>query len=479
MTHKLLEKLRDELGSDNVVGRDRVESRFLEEPRGRWHLRPAGLVRPANTAQVSRIVQLCAEHAVPIVTRGGGTGLVGGASMTTEGHELLLAMDRMHSVRCVDPETATMTVEAGVTLEQARAAAAEHRLDVPLRLASGGNATMGGILATNAGGNTTIRHGNARRMALGLEIVLADGQVLNLLSGLRKDNTGYAIAQLMVGSEGTLGIITAATIALITAPSQRVTAWCALRSPAAAINLLRVCRDRLGETLSAFELMPRRALELVLEYLPASRDPLDEPHAWYVLMDLDSAIRGDWLESTTTGVLHQALDAGLVDNVVVAASQAGADALWQLRESISPAQKTAGASIKHDIAVPVAAIPDMIDETLPMLEGVVPGIRPCIFGHVGDGNLHFNLSRPADWTDRKFMAEEVQLDSIVFEQVMRLGGSIAAEHGIGQLRRDQLGRRANPVKLESLRRIKQALDPQDLLNPGKLVSALEAASPES
>jgi len=338
---------------------------------------------------------------------------------------------------------------------------------------------MGGILATNAGGNTTIRHGNARRMALGLEIVLADGQVLNLLSGLRKDNTGYAIAQLMVGSEGTLGIITAATIALITAPSQRVTAWCALRSPAAAINLLRVCRDRLGETLSAFELMPRRALELALEYLPASRDPLDEPHAWYVLMDLDSAIRGDWLESTTTGVLHQALDAGLVDNVVVAASQAGADALWQLRESISPAQKTAGASIKHDIAVPVAAIPDMIDETLPMLEGVVPGIRPCIFGHVGDGNLHFNLSRPADWTDRKFMAEEVQLDSIVFEQVMRLGGSIAAEHGIGQLRRDQLGRRANPVKLESLRRIKQALDPQDLLNPGKLVSALEAASPES
>ncbi|MEX2498070.1 MAG: FAD-binding oxidoreductase [Wenzhouxiangellaceae bacterium] len=479
MIRKLLEKLRDELGSDSVVDGDRVEPRFLDEPRDRWHMRPAGLVRPANTAQVSQVVRLCSAHAVPVVTRGGGTGLVGGASMTSEGREVLLAMDRMHSVRTVDPEAATMTVEAGVALEQARAAAAEHRLDVPLRLASGGNATIGGILATNAGGNTTIRHGNARRMALGLEIVLADGQVLNLLSGLRKDNTGYAITQLMVGSEGTLGIITAATIALMPQPSQRITAWCALRSPAAAINLLRACRERLGETLSAFELMPRRALELVLEYLPVTRDPLDKPHAWYVLMDLDSAIRGDWLEPVTTGVLHQALEAGLVDDVVVSASQADTDALWRLRESISPAQKTAGASIKHDIAVPVAAIPDMIDETLPMLERVVPGIRPCIFGHVGDGNLHFNLSRPADWTDRKFMAKEARLNCIVFDQVMRLGGSFAAEHGIGQLRREQLGRRADPVKLEALRRIKQALDPQNLLNPGKLVSAMEPASPES
>ncbi|MDT8409212.1 MAG: FAD-binding oxidoreductase [Wenzhouxiangellaceae bacterium] len=477
MAASLDHQLAELVGADFVRVGEAVEDRFLEDPRRRWHKRPLGLVRPASTEQVAAVIRLCHQRDLPVVTRGGGTGLVGGASMTATGRELLLSLDRMRAIRKVDAPAAALTVEAGVTLEQARSAAAEYGLDVPLRLASGGSASIGGILATNAGGNTTIRHGNARRMALGLELVLADGRVLNLLSDLRKDNTGYDIRQLMIGSEGTLGIITAATLALLPLPRQQVTAWCALPSPAAALALLGQCRHRLGETLTAFELLPGRALELVLDHRPTARDPLERRYPWYVLIDAASSIDGDWLEQAATALFADALAANHIDDAVIASSDVQAEELWLLRESIPAAQKQSGASIKHDLSVPISAIPEMIDRTVAALRREMPGIRPCIFGHVGDGNLHFNLNRPEKWSDQAFMAEEQRLNAIVFDQVDRLGGSIAAEHGIGQLRRDQLAARGAPVKLDVLRRIKRALDPKNLLNPNKVVALAEQHDP--
>lgn len=475
MDSKWIETLARKLGEANVIPADRIPARFTEEPRGRFFARPALLVRPGSTQEVAATIRQCRAAGVSIVARGGGTGLVGGASVHSSVHcerdGVLLSLDRMHRVCAVDPDAAVITLEAGVTLSRAQTAAFEYQLSVPLSLASGGSATVGGILATNAGGNTTIRHGNARRMLLGLEAVLADGRVLDLMSTLRKDNTGYALGQLFVGSEGTLAIITRAALALVPGARQRMTVWCALTSPEAAVRLLRECRAHLGETLSAFELIPRLALDLVLDYLPGAEDPLARPHPWYVLLDADSAISGDWLEPACTRLFERALETGLIANAVFAQSGSKADALWRLREAISPAQKQIGASIKHDISVPIASIPAMIDSTLATVEREIPGIRPCVFGHVGDGNLHFNLSRPADWSDDAFMARETPINQIVFDAVDRLGGSIAAEHGIGRLRRDELARRANPVKLEALQRIKRALDPDNLLNPGKVVVA--------
>jgi len=469
MPHPILETLRRRLDAEGLLTAEDEIQRFVEEPRRRWTARPVAVARPRNTAEVAWIVERCREQRLPLVTRGGGSGTVGGASASIERGELLLGLDRMRAVRAIDPAAAILTAEAGLTLDAARSTAHTHDLEVPLWLASGGSATLGGIAATNAGGNTTIRHGNARRMVLGVEAVLADGQVLDLLSGLRKDNTGYDLVGLLVGSEGTLGIITAVTLALVPRPAQRATAWCALDSPAAAIRLLARCRKHLGETLSAFELIPRFALQLVLTQRPDLREPLDQPAPWQVLLEADSAIAGEWLEDAVIAQLAEAEQAGEIGGAILARSGAQVDALWALRESISPAQARAGASIKRDIAVPVATIPQMIELTLAELEARVSGIRPCVFGHIGDGNLHFNLSRPLAMADEEFRALEPAINRLVFDRVEALGGSISAEHGIGQLRVAELAARGDPVKLELLYRIKQALDPDGLLNPGKLI----------
>lgn len=464
----LASALAERLGGANVIVAEDIPKRFVDEPRGRFARRPDLLVRPAGTGEVATVVRKCRAAGVPIVARGGGTGLVGGASIADAG--VLLSLDRMHRIVGVDPDAAAITLEAGATLAAADAAAAEYDLTVPLSLASAGSATIGGVLATNAGGNTTIRHGNARRMVLGLEAVLADGRVLDLMSTLRKDNAGYALGPLLVGSEGTLGIITRAVLALVPRSRQQAVAWCAVATPRAALRLLRRARAGLGETLTAFELVSRRALEFALAHLPDSRDPLAEPSPWYVLVEADSAIAGDWLEGALLGVLGAAAEAGTVENAAVAANRAQADEFWRLRESISPAQKPFGASIKHDISIPTETIPHFIDEACIRLERRLPGIRPCIFGHAGDGNLHFNLTRPEAMSDAAFMALEPELNGIVFDLVGRNRGSIAAEHGIGQLRVAELARRTDPVRLDVLRRIKRALDPDNLLNPGKVLA---------
>ncbi|MEN1727917.1 MAG: FAD-binding oxidoreductase [Pseudomonadota bacterium] len=439
---------------------------YRQEPRRRFHGHPLAVARPASTDQLSQVVALCAQYRIAMIPQGGRTGLVGGGSALNG--ELIISMERMRALRSIDPVDASLVIEAGATLARVREIAADHELLYPLSLASEGTASIGGTLATNAGGNLTIRYGNTRQQVLGLEAVLADGRVFSELDPLRKDNSGYDLKQLLIGSEGTLGFITAACLRLAPAPRQSVTAMLACDALEQGLGLLKKLRSAFGENLSACEFMPRLAMDFVLADQSSARDPFEVSHPWYVLIQLDSSVGGDWLLSAAETELMNLIERGLVRDGVVAESDAQADQLWELREGISAAQSRGGASLKHDISVPIPRIPDLLDRVLPALAEAVPGIRPCVFGHLGDGNLHFNLSQPEHWTAESFRATESICNRIVFDQVRALGGSIAAEHGVGQLRREELAR-GQPLKVELMQRIKRALDPDGLMNPGKVV----------
>ena len=473
MNARLIDDLIARLGG--LLGREAVllpgddMARYVREPRGRYHGQPLAIVRPATTQQVAAIVVLCRDAGVAMVPQGGNTGLVGGSSVNKRGGEVLISLECMRAVRQVDADGATLVVEAGCPLARVQDAASSAGLLFPLSLASSGTATIGGNIATNAGGHMTVRYGNARRQVLGLEVVLADGRIYNGLTALRKDNAGYDLNQLFIGSEGTLGIVTAASLALAPAPRQSMTSLVGLDSLPATLALLRLMRSRLGETLSAFELMPRLAMEYVLEYLADAYDPIGRPHPWYVFIQADSAIKGRWLHEVCIEALGAADREGLARDVIVAGNDAQADALWRLRDAISPAQKLGGVSLKHDISVPVAAIPEFIEQAEAALKEAVPGIRPCVFGHVGDGNLHFNLSQPTDMGAEAFRATEADCNRIVFDLVGHHRGSIAAEHGIGRLRLAELAQRTDPVRLDLMSRLKHSLDPDGLLNPGKVI----------
>lgn len=469
-TEGLVQRLKTVLGAEHILDPCADIERFIQEPRGRFRARPLAVARPETTQQVSAVVSLCREAGVAMVPQGGNTGLVGGASVHDSGQELIISLERMRQVREIDSEGATMVVEAGCPLATVREHAAGAGLLFPLSLASEGTATIGGNIATNAGGNMTVRYGNTRRQVLGLEVVLADGRILDGLTALRKDNSGYDLNQLFIGSEGTLGIVTAASLALVPAPRQSLVALVAVDSLPKALALLCLMRSGLGETVSAFELIPRRALEFVLEYLPDASDPMDRAHEWYVLVQADSAMRGDWLREVCLQTLDAGYRDGVASEVVVAASDAQARALWQLRDAIPLAQKLGGVSLKHDISVPVAAIPEFVDTACKALAQRVPGIRPCVFGHLGDGNLHFNLNQPEDMDEASFRATETDCNRLVFDLVERHRGSIAAEHGIGQFRRPELARRADALRLELMKRIKTSLDPEGLFNPGKVIA---------
>lgn len=458
------------MGADGLLLPEQDLSRYEHEWRGRYASRALAVARPADVQQLSRLVALCAERRVPMVPQGGNTGLVGGAVARGEREELIISLERMRRIRQLDVDAATLSVEAGCTLEHASASVAEAGLRLPLALASGGSATIGGVLATNAGGNQTLRFGNARAMVLGLEAVFADGRIWHGLSGLRKDNSGYELAQLLVGSEGTLAIISAASLALQPLPQQSETAWLALDSAAAAVRVLRRLRKDLGETLTAFELMPAQALRFVLAYLESAPCPVDAQSPWHVLLECDSTMTGEWLQAALLDSLQAALAAGEISDAVLASGSAQCAAFWRLRESIPAAQKLGGLSLKHDISVPIAAIPSFIETTLAELRERVPGIRPCVFGHVGDGNLHFNLSQPPALSAAAFQALEEEINECVFSRVLEFGGSIAAEHGVGLLRRERLARSADPAALETMQRIKRALDPLNLMNPGKVLA---------
>ncbi len=419
------------------------------------------LLKPATTAEVADIVRVCAEADVGIVPQGGNTGLVGGQIPRPEGADVLLALGRLNKIRRVDPVDNTLVVEAGCTLAVAQEAASQVERLLPLSLAAEGSSQVGGNLSTNAGGIHVLRYGNARDAVLGVEVVLPDGSIWDGLRALRKDNTGYDLKQLFIGAEGTLGIITAAVLKLYPRPRQVATIFASTDDPDKVLALLALARETSGDAVMAFEMIARFALELVLRHVPGTSPPLAELAPWYVLTDL-TVPRED-----AETFLAAALDKGLIHDAVLAGSAAQAKALWRLRESISESQKHEGASIKHDISVPVSRIPAFVREALAAAERLIPGIRPVPFGHVGDGNLHFNFTQPVDADANAYLAKWEALNRVVHDIVVAHGGSISAEHGIGVLKRDEGRRHKSAVELDLMRRIKQAIDPKGIMNPGK------------
>jgi FAD/FMN-containing dehydrogenase len=438
----------------------------LVEWRGKYQGKSALLLKPKTTAQVSAILQICHDTRTSIVPQGGNTGLVGG-QIPFHG-EVLLSLERMNAIRAVDASGMTLTVEAGVALAQAKQAASDAGLFFPLSLASEGSCTIGGNLSTNAGGVDVLRYGNARALALGLEVVCADGSVLNLMNSLHKDNTGYDLKQIFIGAEGTLGVITAAVLKLFTKPQAVETAFVAVRDPQAAVTLLSRAQAATGGMISAFELMPRIGLDFVLSHIPGTRDPLPAPSLWYVLVE---ATGGNHMgiKEALEGAISDAIEAGLASDAAVAANEAQRAAFWKLRESMSEAQKPEGGSIKHDVSVAVKDVPAFLQQGLVLVEKLVPGVRPVPFGHIGDGNIHFNLSVPKGDDNETFLARWDEISHAVHDLVHRFGGSISAEHGVGVMKREEILRYKSPEAIEAMRALKRAFDPSNILNPGKVV----------
>jgi len=464
----LLTALQGVVGAAHVLA-DGDLSAYEVDWRKRYRGRALAVVRPGSTEEVAAVVRLCREHGTSLVPQGGNTGLVGGGVPDDSGRQLLLSLGRMQRIRRIDADNLTVTVEAGCVLQTLQQVAADAGLLFPLSLAAEGSCTIGGNLASNAGGTQVLRYGNARELCLGLEVVTPQGEIWDGLAGLRKDNTGYDLRDLFIGSEGTLGVITAATLKLHPRPGATMTALAACPSIEACVALLRLARQRLDAGLTGFELMERFALALVARHFPTLPRPLpDAP--WTVLLELaapDEAQARTLLEAT----LGEALEAGWVDDAVVAESLAQSQALWHLRESIPLAQAEEGLNIKNDIALPVSAIPGFVTEMGDALRALVPGIRLVTFGHLGDGNLHYNLQAPQGVPAADFLARhEAALNQQVYDAVMARGGSFSAEHGIGALKRSELAQRKSPVALGMMRAIKQALDPEGLMNPGRLLA---------
>jgi FAD/FMN-containing dehydrogenase len=426
------------------------------------------VVKPASTTEVAAVVRACHEHRVAIVPQGGNTSQCG-ASIPRAGHgEIILNLSRMNRILATDWDNDTLTCEAGTVLATVQNTARQGGHLFPLSIASEGSAEIGGIISTNAGGTAVLRYGNMRSLVLGLEVVLPDGRIWNGLRGLRKDNTGYDLKQWFIGAEGTLGIITAAVLRLFSLPHVRATAWVALDSPRDAVALLGYLKTRSGDRVTGFELVSSSALRMVLHHIPGSQDPLRQPSPWYVLVEMDDTDPASDPHGVLEDSLAEALHSDMITDAALAQSEAQADTLWALREQISEAQRLEGISIKHDISVPVSRIPDLIEEATARLEAQYPGIRLLCFGHVGDGNLHYNLSKPNRLDNAEFIDQTLAVNRIVHDTVDRLGGSISAEHGIGQLKVDELVRYKNPVELDLMKSIKHTLDPLGLMNPGKI-----------
>ncbi|WP_206612771.1 FAD-binding oxidoreductase [Paenirhodobacter populi] len=438
----------------------------LIEDRGLFRGSALAMVRPGNTAEVAAVVNICREARVPLVPQGGNTGLAGGG--VPQG-AILLSTDRLNRIRAIDPLNATITVEAGCILANVQEAAAHIDRLFPLSLASEGSCQIGGNLSSNAGGTAVLRYGNMRELTLGLEVVLPDGEILNDLNGLRKNNTGYDLRDLFIGAEGTLGIITAAVLKLFPKPVTRSTAFIACEGPQAALDLYDRMRARSADSLSTFEYAERIALQMVLDHSPGCSDPMAQVWPAYALVELTSADPDADLDRRMTTILEEAFDAGEVLDAVIGTSEAQRDTLWALRENLSEAQKSEGASIKHDIAVPVSRLADFLIQAGVACRAHMPAVRVCPFGHFGDGNIHFNLSRPLEMADADFLRQYPAFNRIVHDIVASMGGSISAEHGIGLVKRAELRRYKDPVALKVMERIKAALDPEGLMNPGKVL----------
>lgn len=437
--------------------------------RRRYHGRALAVVRPGSTNEVAAVVQACSAHGVGIVPQGGNTGMVGGSVPDASGTQLLLSLTRMNRIRAVDVANLTMTVDAGCVLQTVQEAAAAQGLLYPLSLAAEGSCTLGGNLATNAGGTQVLRYGNARDLCLGIEVVTAAGEVWDGLSGLRKDNTGYDLRDLFIGSEGTLGIITGATLKLYPRPAAVMTALAALPTLDAAVRLLQRAQARLGAGLTGFEVMGEFALGLVRQHFPQLAQPLP-PAPWMVLLEQADTEGESHARALFEGLLESALEAGEISDAAVAESLEQSHAMWHLRESIPLAQAEEGLNVKHDIALPVSRIPAFVSSTDAALRAAFEGVRLVNFGHLGDGNLHYNVQAPHGVAPAEFLrANEAAVNTIVYDAVIAHGGSISAEHGIGALKRDELAARKPPVALAMMRAIKAALDPAGLMNPGRVL----------
>jgi len=469
VAEQVLDAIRSAVGPKGCTDDPQAMAPHLVERRGLWRGNCAMVVSPATTEEVSRVVHICHQAGVAVVPQGGNTGLVGGG--VPKGG-IALALHRMKRIRDVDAINFTLTAEAGCVLADVqKAAEAADRL-FPLSLGAEGSCQIGGNLSTNAGGVQVVRYGNARELVLGLEVVLPDGRVWDGLRGLRKDNTGYHLKHLFIGAEGTLGVITAAVLKLFPRPAWRETAFAAVPSPEAALGLFERARNEAADAITAFEFLSRRCLEIAAAHVPGVADPLAAPHPFYALIELSGFGGADGrrrLRETMERLLAGALEAGIVTDATIAASATQAKALWRIREAVPEAQPALGASIKHDVAVPVSKVPAFLAEAAPAAENAVRGVRVVAFGHLGDGNLHFNLSQPEGMDGKAFLAERERLNRIVHDIVAGLGGSFSAEHGIGKLKKSELRRYRTAEELALMRALKQALDPKGIMNPGTVL----------
>ena len=479
-TEAFLRDAADLLGPRGFTRDAELVEPWLTDWRGRFTGAALCLASPESTDEVSQLVRLCAKYGVPIVPQGGNSGMSGGATPGKTGDEVLLSLRRMNAIRDIDAASRQAVCEAGVILQTLHEKAADRRLRFPLTLGGKGSATIGGLVSTNAGGTQVLRHGTMRAQVLGLEAVLADGSVLDLLTPLKKDNRGFDLKQLLIGSEGTLGIVTAATLRLLPEIAGRQVVWAGLPSLQHARALLLHCEEQAGDALEGFEVIPAHSLAAVLAHLPDARAPLAGDHAWHALIEF--VAQGDAspsLEDLTQTVMATAMERDLLADAVIAANENQADSFWLLRDSIAPAERAIGPAMQHDISVPVARMADFVETVSPEVEQNFPGTRAVAFGHLGDGNVHFHVLAPSgstrgDWED----SEGKAISAFVHDRVTEWGGSISAEHGIGQIKRDELGRLGDPAALAVMRSVKAALDPQGILNPGKLVPlAKEGAKP--
>ena len=462
----LIERLRAIVGPAGLIADAADMAPYLVETRGLWHGDSPVVVRPASTEEVAAVVRACAETGTPIVPQGGNTGLCGGA--VAQG-EVIVSLGRMNRVRAIDPINFTMTVDAGCVLADLQAYAADHDRLFPLSLGAEGSCQIGGNLSTNAGGTAVIRYGNTRELTLGLEMVLPNGDIWDGLRGLRKNNTGYDLKHLFIGAEGTLGLITGAVVKLFPLPRVRQTAMVALAGLDEALDLLGRARRGSGDTVSAFELMPRIAFDISIRHIEGSVDPLDKPYDWYALIEFESGDDGAGLADVMERILEQAFEDGLILDAALAQSEAQRKQFWHIREAMVLAQTPEGASIKNDVSVPISKVPEFIRRASAAVELLCPGIRPIAFGHVGDGNVHFNMQQPVGADGPAFLARWDELNAPVMAIVSELNGSFSAEHGIGLLKVEELAADKSPVEMALMRTVKQALDPQGIMNPGKVL----------
>jgi len=464
-----LQRLRAAIDPRSVIDAPADIEPYLVDCRHLYHGQAALVLRPGDVAEVSTILALCNDAGIGVVPHGGNTGYCGGSVPDESGNQLVLSLARLHKVRAVEPLSYSITVEAGCVLANVQYAALAAERYFPLSLGSEGSCQIGGVLSTNAGGTSVLRYGMARDLTLGLEVVLADGRVLDLLRGLRKDNTGYDLKSLFIGAEGTLGVITAATLKLFPQVAGHATAYIAIPSLEAAVQLLAILRAASADRLTACEIMCRNALVLVVKHIPGARDTFDHPHPWYLLVELRSGLAGEDLDGLLEGALDAAMERGLVEDAIVARSGAQRVALWRLRESIPEAMAAEGAQIKHDVSVPIAAIPAFAADAADWILAQIPGTQVVPFGHIGDGNLHFNVSQPLNVDAGNFLRRSAEIERGVHDIAHRYGGSFSAEHGIGKYKIQELSRYRTSTELDIMRTLKRALDPRGIMNPGKVL----------